>query len=204
MIHEDQSALQDGPQVLTLEPRRFCTHRRFGIPAVRNRYLAGGGGASVPPVATQFTYPDDILSDPVYLATFGKNPDFEIIGFSTANNTTIRARATEFAPTVHGSGKPIVRGEVKHCGMPLAMTCAFMTMPLDAVVYLVQMAADAADNIEVRALYETDFSQGHTKKRDETFGIVRSLRLFFFAKLGVNKYKIHENSSHCTSRSKHI
>ena len=176
---KDPSTLQSGPQVLTLEPRRFAAFLRWPLPAVRHRYFGGGGGASVPAVADEFVYPDDILSNPLYLEMFLKNPALEIIGFSTAKDTGIHATATDFAPTVHGSDKPIVRGKRAHCGMPLHMTCVLMTMPLDAAFYLTHMAAHTAKNSEVHALCETDSLDGHTKKREQTFGAAHTLRFLF-------------------------
>ena len=163
--------LEPGPLLLTSDLRRIAAHKRFNLPATRYRYFAGGGGASIPAIPLTFKYPSDIISSPSYLKAFPKAINFAPVGFSSGNNTRIHDIDEDFAITVHGSGKPYVRGSHGESIMlPLHLTALFQSMPMDSVVDLTKIAADSPDKASLRAMYQRDTGLGRTKLRESNFG----------------------------------
>ena len=167
--------IDSGPLLLTPELLRIAARKRFNLPATRYRYFAGGGGASIPAIACTFTYPSAILSSPIYLTAFPKAIEFDAVGFSSGNRTPIRFIEEDFATTVHGSGKPYVRGSRGESTMlPLCLTALFQTMPMDSVVDLTEMAAGMPNKDDLRKMYRRDTDLGRTKLRESNFGKVRT------------------------------
>ena len=124
-------------------------------------------------MTSTFRYPSDILSSPSYLSAFPKEVNFVPVGFSCGKDTPIHYIEKDFATTVHGSGKPYVRGALGESVMlPLCLTALFQSIPMDSAVDLTKMAADAPNDAKLRAMYRRDTGLGRTKVRESNFGKV--------------------------------